>query len=143
MNPDDFHYTDKRCRFHATCAIDPCGGVTTCPDGWEKPLFVPLARQWYRAFAEGRKRIEFRPAGIVVGRDGVERSSPWNARTCRLGRPALLSNGYHVAGRIPAVIESYSEHPDAGETTEAFDQIYPEHRARGGMVGWITFRVQP
>lgn len=143
MNPDDFRYTDKNCRYHATCSLEPCGGVATCPDGYEKPLFIALAHRWYLDVKAGRKIIEFRRSGIVVGRDGKERRSPWNAETCRVGRPVMLSNGYHVAGRIPAVIESYSEHPDAGETTEAFDQIYPGHRARGGMVGWITFRVLP
>ena len=142
MNPDDSHYTDKRCSFHATCGIGPCRGIKTCPDGWEKPLFVPLARQWYQAFAEGRKQIEFRPAGIVRGRDGVGRWSPWNARTCRPGRPALLSNGYQIPGRLDATIVSYSERPDAGETTEAFDRIYPGHRARGGLVSWIEFEVK-
>lgn len=140
MNLDDLHWTDRNCRFHATCAMDPCGGVSTCPDGHEKSLFVPLAKRWYVEFREGRKDIEFRPAGIVTDKNGVLRQSPWNASTCRPGRPALIGNGYQVRDRLSAVVESFTEQPDAGDFTEAFDEIYPGHRSRGGLVAAIKFR---
>jgi hypothetical protein len=141
VNPDEFRWTDKNCRFYATCVIDPCGGVRTCPDGYELPLFVPLAKRWYLDFKAGSKRTEFRPAGILIDKRGKEHQSPWNARTCRVGRAALLSNGYQVAGRLEAVVEAFVEQTDAGSTTAAFDEIYPGHRERGGLVAAITFRT--
>lgn len=106
----------------------------------ELPLFVPLAKRWYLAFKAGTKRTEYRPAGILISKDGKERRSPWNADTCRVGRPAVIANGYQVSGRLEMVIESFAEQPDAGDTTAAFDEIYPGHRARGGRVAAITFR---
>ena len=108
--------------------------------GREIPLFVPLAKRWYLAFKAGTKRTEYRPAGILISKDGKERRSPWNADTCRVGRPAVIANGYQVSGRLEMVIESFAEQPDAGDTTAAFDEIYPGHRARGGRVAAIAFR---
>lgn len=140
MMPDDFHWVDKNCLDRRVCGVHPCGGVSTCPDGREIPLFVPLAKRWYLAFKAGTKRTEYRPAGILIGKDGKERRSPWNADTCRVGRPAVIANGYQVSGRLEMVIESFAEQPDAGDTTAAFDEIYPGHRARGGRVAAITFR---
>jgi hypothetical protein len=49
----------------------------------EKPLFVPLKREHWLAFAEGRKRIEYR---LLGGR--------WNERQVHHGRAVVLSYGY-------------------------------------------------
>jgi len=106
----------------------------------EHPLFVPLAKRWYIDFREGRKDTEYRPAGIITDKNGAPRQSPWNASTCRPGRSALIGNGYQVRDRLSAVVESFTEQPDAGDSTKAFDEIYPGHRSRGGLVAAIKFR---
>jgi hypothetical protein len=99
-------------------------------------LFVPLRNEHYLAFRSGVKTTEFRRAGIVTDKKGIARQSPWNADTCRPGRPAILSNGYQIPGRMPAVVELFREQDDA---PAAFDEIYPGHRANGGRVAAITF----
>lgn len=84
----------------------------------EKPLFVPLKEEWFRAFAEGQKLEEFRPEG-----------PRWNAAACRVGRPVVLSCGYGVRRRLAGVVTGYrtvgpGAHP-------AIPEIYPgvEHIA--------------
>ncbi|MGC8520184.1 MAG: hypothetical protein ACP5P4_16965 [Steroidobacteraceae bacterium] len=49
----------------------------------DKPLFVPLKTQYFRAFEAGIKTIEYRRAGPL-----------WNERRCWIGRPVTLSHGY-------------------------------------------------
>lgn len=49
----------------------------------DKPLFVPLKREWFEAFERGDKRQEIRRYG-----------SHYNERTCRIGRAAILRLGY-------------------------------------------------
>jgi len=132
---------DSSCIFSRSCGLDPCEGLTTCPEGGEAPLFVPLAKRWYIEFREGRKDTEFRPAEARRFPNGDHgKASPWNERTCRVGRPALLSNGYQVSGRLHAVVAAFRVQDDA---PPEFDEIYPGHRARGGLVAAITFRVLP
>lgn len=53
------------------------------------PLFIPLKREYFEAFERGEKTTEFRPNG-----------PRWNARTCFVGRPVVLSLGYGRARRI-------------------------------------------
>jgi hypothetical protein len=61
----------------------------------EKPLFIPLNRQYWEAFAAGTKTEEWR------------RHSPrWNARTCRPGRPVVLSCGYS-GRRLQGVVRAF------------------------------------
>jgi len=48
-----------------------------------KPLFVPLKRQYFDAFASGEKRIEYRAYG-----------PRWHEGTIVPGRPVTLSCGY-------------------------------------------------
>ena len=58
----------------------------------DKPLFVPLRREHFEAFASGRKRVETR-----------RYSARWNERSCRIGRPVVLSLGYagaRLSGRV-------------------------------------------
>ena len=72
--------------------------------GWSvtRPLFIPLKREHFEAFAAGTKREEFRPEG-----------PRWNRRTCAIGRPVVLSLGYGKARRMDGVVAGYrsSEEP--------------------------------
>jgi hypothetical protein len=54
-----------------------------------RPLFVPLKTEWFRAFASGSKREEFRVFG-----------PRWNERTCAVGRRVTLSHGYSRRERL-------------------------------------------
>ncbi len=47
------------------------------------PLFVPLMKEYFDAFASGKKGVEYRVNG-----------PRWNKRTCRDGREVVLANGY-------------------------------------------------
>lgn len=48
-----------------------------------KPLFIPLKAEWFNAFADGSKSVEYRAYG-----------PRWNEETCWLGRDAILAYGY-------------------------------------------------
>jgi hypothetical protein len=57
-----------------------------------KPLFIPLKREHFEAFASGTKRHEWRRHG-----------PGWNAGTCWIGRPLVLSLGYsgpRLSGKV-------------------------------------------
>lgn len=60
------------------------------------PLFVPLKREYFAAFARGEKTHEYRKLG-----------ARWNARTCPPGRPVCLSLGYGKGHRLAGVIKSF------------------------------------
>lgn len=51
-----------------------------------KPLFVPLKKCWFEAFASGKKRVEYRLYG-----------PRWHEGTCIPGRDVVLSCGYSGA----------------------------------------------
>lgn len=59
----------------------------------EKPLFIPLKREFYFAFVSGRKDTEYRRYG-----------SRWNERTCRIGRRVILSKGYSGSRRTGEIM---------------------------------------
>lgn len=61
----------------------------------EKSLFIPLKRQWFDAFADGSKKVEYRLYG-----------PRWNERVCRVGRRATISCGYSGA-RLYGVVEGF------------------------------------
>lgn len=63
----------------------------------EKPLFIPLKREHFEAFAAGRKAFEYRELG-----------PRWNERTCRVGRLVVLSCGYGKARRLRGTISHFS-----------------------------------
>jgi hypothetical protein len=48
-----------------------------------KPLYIPLLRRWFDAFASGEKTEEWRRVGRL-----------WNERRCTVGRPVILALGY-------------------------------------------------
>lgn len=62
----------------------------------QKPLFVPLKTEWFRAFEAGRKRTEYRLYG-----------PRWNENTCTPGRPVTLSHGYS-GKRLRAIVRGHS-----------------------------------
>lgn len=61
----------------------------------DKPLFIPLKTEFFEAFRDGSKRIEYRKYG-----------ARWNESHCRVGRTVVLSKGYS-GERMTGVIESY------------------------------------
>ncbi|AHF91608.1 RNA-binding protein [Opitutaceae bacterium TAV5] len=62
----------------------------------EKPLFIPLKREFFEAFKRGEKRNEYRIYGPC-----------WNERTCRISRAVVLSLGYGKQHRLKGRITSF------------------------------------
>ncbi len=75
-----------------------------------KPLFIPLRREWYEAFASGSKTHEWRRYG-----------PGWNERTCTIGRPVTLSLGYSGA-RLHGVITSFAVEPAPSAAAALFGE---------------------
>jgi hypothetical protein len=69
----------------------------------DRPLFIPLHREWFDAFARGEKTEEWRRYG-----------PRWNERQCTPGRAVTLSLGYsgaRLSARIVDVELRYPETP--------------------------------
>ena len=64
----------------------------------EKPLFLPLKTEYYRAFEDGTKTTEFRRYG-----------KSWNERTCRVGRRVVISHGYGKQSRLSGVVVGFEK----------------------------------
>ena len=79
----------------------------------DKPLFIPLKRQWFDAFARGEKHAEWRRYG-----------GQWNERTCRIGRAVTLSLGY-THTRIAGEITSFAVCPATGPAAELYGEETP------------------
>lgn len=47
------------------------------------PVFIPLKTEYYEAFCDGSKTVEYRQYG-----------PRWNERTCQVGRRVTISKGY-------------------------------------------------
>jgi len=62
----------------------------------QKPLFIPLKAEYFDAFKAGTKDTEYR-----------RRGSSWNAETCAMGRPVILSRGYGKKHRLKGVIVGF------------------------------------
>lgn len=91
----------------------------------EKPLFIPLKTEWFRAFEAGEKSVEYRLEG-----------TRWNADTCRIGRAVTLSHGYS-GSRLQGVVAGFEiVGPDAHP---AIAQIYPGHE----RIAAISIRLSP
>lgn len=65
-----------------------------------KPLFIPLMTEHFESFKDGSKDKEFRIDG-----------PRWNAKTCFVGRPVVISKGYGKAHRMSGVIASFEGVP--------------------------------
>lgn len=79
----------------------------------EKPLFIPLKGQWYNDFENGSKDTEYRLYG-----------PRWNERTCRIGRPVILSYGYGKKRRMRGVVAGFYV-SEAVTQTAAWRSCYP------------------
>lgn len=79
----------------------------------DRPLFIPLAGKWYDQFADGTKRVEYRPYG-----------ARWNELTCRTGRRVTLSRGYGKKHRLHGHVTGFSV-TDWTRATEEFRQLFP------------------
>lgn len=64
-----------------------------------KPLFIPLKAKFFDQFKAGTKTTEYRLRG-----------PRWNAETCWLGRPVILSKGYGKAERLTGKVVGFSYH---------------------------------
>jgi hypothetical protein len=80
-----------------------------------RPLFVVLRRQWYEAFRDGGKRIEWRVYG-----------PRWNRQTAYRGRPVTLSLGYSGARLRGVVVRARRVRADLAPA--AARAIYPNAR---------------
>lgn len=86
----------------------------------EKPLFVPLKTEWFRAFERGEKTTEYRLYG-----------PRWNESTCVPGRVVTLSHGYS-GRRIRAEVLALRKVRNRSRTG-----IYPH----GAMLAAIDLRL--
>ena len=93
----------------------------------ERPLFIPLKREFFEAFKAGKKSEEFRPEG-----------PRWNARTCRIGRPVVLSLGYGKGERLAGRVAGYSARKEPTQT-EAWRKCYGD---RGGLAACIRIEIE-
>lgn len=82
-------------------------------------------KQYYLAFAEGSKTVEYRKAG-----------GPWNRKTCVVGREIIISNGYTSKGRLRGVITGFKESAAAGRR-KGFVEIY----GSGNIAACISIKV--
>jgi len=62
-----------------------------------KPLFIPLKAEYFDAFERGEKHTEYR-----------RRGPRWNAETCFIGRPVILSRGYGRQKRMAGFITGFA-----------------------------------
>ena len=79
-----------------------------------KPLFIPLYREHFDAFASGRKRHEYWRFG-----------ARWNEQTCWIERPVILSCGYGRQARLTARVVSFKRLPIA-DVPDTARRIYPD-----------------
>lgn len=80
----------------------------------EKPLFIPLNREYFEQFEAGTKTVEYRVYG-----------SRWNEDTCRVGREAVLSLGYGKDNRITGTVKSFNTcRADKCKAKKDFYKIY-------------------
>lgn len=93
---------------------DPCipADLAPRPDDGTKPLFIPLRREYFEEFRDGSKDTEYRLHG-----------ARWNERTCRVGRPVVLSLGYGKRHRLTGTVSSFHQSTDL---TPAFVACYPD-----------------
>jgi len=74
---------------------------------YDKPLFVPLRREWFEAFQRREKFEEWRRYG-----------KQWNERVCWIGRPVQLSLGYRsvrLLGTVVSFRTAPARRPGAGD----------------------------
>lgn len=70
-----------------------------------KPLFIPLKTEYFNAFEDGSKTVEYRPYG-----------PRWNERTCPVGRDVVLSCGYGKHRRLRGTVTGFERRQDVTHT---------------------------
>ena len=85
----------------------------------EKPLFIPLKREFFEQFESGVKRFEFRPYG-----------PRWNEKTGRMRRPAVQSDGSGNQRRLRGFISGFDKHPIYA-CSPSFQACYPGFEGMG------------
>ncbi|WP_434513816.1 hypothetical protein AB6Q56_14645 [Dechloromonas sp. ARDL1] len=93
----------------------------------EKPLFIPLKREYFEQFARGDKEWEFRQEG-----------PRWNSRTCRIGRRVVLSLGYGKKHRMFGEVVDYRL-DNAPTQTPAWKDCYGD---KGGLAACIKIKLE-
>lgn len=93
----------------------------------ERPLFIPLRRVYFEAFAAGTKTEEYR----IAGRN-------WNAKNCYPGRPVTLSMGYGTSHRLSGVVIAFHIEKD-GRHLPGWTECYGQ---RIGPAAVISIRVE-
>jgi hypothetical protein len=80
----------------------------------EKPVFIPLNKEYFEQFESGAKTTEYRKYG-----------NRWNLRNCTPGRAVTLSLGYGKKRRLSGVIKSFrTTKPENCQAKEDFYKIY-------------------
>jgi hypothetical protein len=88
----------------------------------EKPLFIPLAAEFFEAFENGSKTTEYRIYG-----------PRWNERSCRIGREVVLSYGYGKARRLRGVVTGFERSMEPTKT-EAWRKCYGDIKAMAACI---------
>ena len=63
-----------------------------------KPLFIPLRTEYYEAFCNGSKTVEYRKYGPL-----------WNEERCAIGRLVTLSKGYGTKNRRQGIVVGFEQ----------------------------------
>jgi hypothetical protein len=93
-----------------------------------KALFIPVNTEYFEAFKNGSKKIEWRIFG-----------KRWNERVCLQGRDVVISKGYGKKDRLKGVLEGFSKHliDDPGHI---FNRHYGE-KAKGQLAACLNIKV--
>ena len=83
----------------------------------EKPIFIPLKRQYYNDFANEIKTTEYRQYG-----------KRWNEKVCRIGRMVVLSLGYGISDRLRGIVTGFRK--------------VPILKSKGGAAFWLCYGTQ-
>jgi hypothetical protein len=87
-----------------------------------KPLFIPLKAEFFNAFADGSKTVEYRPYG-----------PRWNERTCPIGRPVVLSYGYGKHRRLTGRVVGFERSHEPTQT-EAWHRCYGAYNTEAACI---------
>ncbi|HRQ87335.1 MAG TPA: hypothetical protein PLA50_00950 [Bacteroidia bacterium] len=90
----------------------------------ERPLFIPLKREFFDAFERREKHEEYRRLGPC-----------WNAETCRPGRAVTLSLGYGRRRRLSGRIASFHVEPRPAETLPGWSKCYGKAAGPAAVIG--------
>lgn len=89
----------------------------------DKPLFIPLKREYFEAFKRGDKTREYRPHG-----------KRWNVSTCRIGRRVTLSLGYGKAHRLHGVVSDLTVETEP-QTLHGWTECYGDKHGEALCIG--------